>query len=129
MHSLVLAWAGGEHPFRLRLGELEGLQQKTDCGPEFLLNKINFGQWSVTDLFETIRFGLIDSGMADGEAVKLTRNTFERHPLIDFKIPAQAILGAALYGPPDDVVGENGPVAAAPGKQKTADGNSADFTG
>ena len=59
MQPLVLAWVGGEHPFRLRLGELEGLQQKTDCGPEFLLNKINFGQWSAIDLFETIRFGLI----------------------------------------------------------------------
>ena len=129
MQPLVLAWVGGEHPFRLRLGELEGLQQKTDCGPEFLLNKINFGQWSAIDLFETFRFGLIGGGMASDEAVKLVRSAFDRHPLIDFKVPAQAILGAALYGPPDDPVGESGPVEPTPGEQKTGGGSSADSTG
>lgn len=129
MQSQVLVWPGGEHAFRLRLGDLEGLQQKTDCGPEFLLHKINLGQWAAADLFEVIRFGLIGGGMAAEAAQRLVRDSFDRHPLIDFKVPAQAVLCASLYGPPDDPVGENGPVNPTPeSQQKTVDGGSVGST-
>ena len=120
MEAIVLQWPGGEHAFRLPLTQLESLQQKTDSGPEFLLHKINLGQWSAVDLFETIRCGLIGGGMAAEAAQKLVRGAFERYPLIEFKVPAQAILGAALYGPPDDPVGEPLPVTPTPEAEKTA---------
>lgn len=130
MESLVLDWPGGEHAFRLPLAQLEVLQQKTDCGPEFLLNKISLGQWTAIELFETIRAGLVGGGMPSVDAQKLVGAAFERHALIGFKVPAQAILGHALYGPPDDPVGENSPPdqpTPAAGS-KTANGNSAEST-
>ena len=125
MEALILQWPGGEHAFRLPLSQLEALQQKTDCGPEFLLNKINLGQWAVVELFETLRCGLIGGGMDAAEAQRLVGGAFDRYPLIGFKIPAQAMLGAALYGPPEDAVGENFPVMPTPEGEKTASGNSA----
>ncbi len=115
MEAVVLQWPGGEHAFRLPLSQLEALQQKTDCGPEFLLNKISLGQWTAVELFEVIRIGLIGGGMPPAEAHKLVGGAFDRYALIGFKVPAQAILGHALYGPPDDPVGEAVPVNPTPG--------------
>ncbi|AGT10543.1 hypothetical protein JCM7686_2003 [Paracoccus aminophilus JCM 7686] len=129
MEALVLIWPGGEHAFRLPLAQLELLQQKTEAGPEFLLNRINLGQWAATDLFETVRAGLIGGGLSAVEAQARVVAAFERHPLIEFKVPAQAILGHALYGPPDDPVGEPGPVTPTPeNSEKTDSGSSAPST-
>ena len=107
--AVTMTWPGGEHPFRLALAQLEGLQQKTDAGPEWLLMRLQTGQWTAVEVFETLRFGLIGGGMADGEAAKIVRNAFDRHPLIEFKVPALSVLMAALYGAADDRVGEPSP--------------------
>lgn len=107
--SVTMTWPGGEHSFRLALAQLEGLQQKTDAGPEWMLMKLRSGQWTAVDLFETLRFGLIGGGMGDGEAGKIVRDAFDRHPLINFKVPALAVLMAALYGPAEDPAGKPSP--------------------
>lgn len=124
----IIRWPGGEHAFRLALAELETIQQKTDCGPEFLLHRINAAQWKAADLFEIIRNGLIGGGMPPVEALKLVRNAFEMHPLIGFKVPAAEVLATCLYGPPDDPVGEPIPVEPTPEDEKTAAGSSAPTT-
>ncbi len=130
MEALVLAWPGGEHAFRLPLAQLELLQGSTGCGPEFLLNKLNLGQWAATEPFEIIRAGLMGGGMDAAGAKDVVSRAFDRHPLIEFKVPAQAILGHALYGPPDDLVGELGPVTPTPAanSEKMGSGSSAPFT-
>ena len=107
--AVTMTWPGGEHPFRLALAQLEGLQQKTDAGPEWLLMRLQTGQWTAVEVFETLRFGLIGGGMEDGSAAKAVRNAFDRHPLIEFKVPALSVLMAALYGPTEDRVGEPSP--------------------
>ncbi|MTH61445.1 gene transfer agent family protein [Paracoccus litorisediminis] len=129
MQPVTIRWPGGEHDFRLGIAELEVIQQKTDCGPEYLLMKISAGRWSHVDLIEVIRNGLIGGGMAAAEALSTVRNAFELHPMIRFKVPATAILSACLYGPPDDPVGEDMPVEPTPGSETTASGNSAPITG
>ncbi|MFC6709867.1 gene transfer agent family protein [Paracoccus cavernae] len=129
MEPVVLIWPGGEHPFRLALRELQVIQEKTDFGPEHLLHRINLAQWAAADLFEILRNGLIGGGMPHVEALKACRKAFEDHPLISFKVPAQAVLAACLYGPPDDQPGESMPVAdPTPDDQKTDDGNSPSIT-
>lgn len=128
MQASVIHWPGGEHAFRLGLGELETVQQRTDCGPEFLLHKLNAGQWAAADMVEIIRNGLIGGGMPHAEALKLVRKTFDLHPLISFKVPCQEILALSLYGPPDDAVGEDMPVTPTPEDEKTASGSSAPTT-
>lgn len=109
MQDQVIQWPGGEHAFRLGLAELETIQQKTDCGPEFLLHRINAGQWHVGDLIEVLRNGLIGGGMPHVDALKIVRRAFETHPAILFKVPAQAVMAAFLFGPPDDQPGEDSP--------------------
>lgn len=128
MEAQVIRWPGGEHAFRLALAELETIQQKTDCGPEFLLHRINAAQWKAAELFEIMRNGLIGGGTPPIEALKLVRNAFEMHPLISFKVPAAEVLAMCLYGPADDPVGEPLPVEPTPGDEKTAAGDSAPIT-
>ena len=106
MNAEMIVWPGGEHPFRLALAQLEGLQQKTDCGPEWLAMKLRSGQWTATEAFEVLRWGLIGGGMGDAAAKKAVTDAFDRHPVGAFKVPALAVMMAALYGPPDDPVGK-----------------------
>jgi len=130
MRPVVIRWPGGEHAFRLGIGELRAIQQLTDCGPEFLMHRIAAGQWRVDDLRETIRNGLIGGGMAHVEALKLVDRTFSTtSAAVAFKGPAQEILAAYLYGPPDDPVGEDMPGEPTPANETTASGSSAPITG
>ncbi len=110
--SITLEWADGEeHVFRLPLGQLRELQEKTDCGPLFLFNRIIAGQWRIDGLRETIRLGLIGGGMEPAKAHTLVKRYVDDRPFTESIKPAQAILGAALIGAPD---GEK------PGKQKAS---------
>lgn len=105
--QIELVWPGGEHAFRLRIGELQALQDKCDAGPELILQRIRLGAWQVNDLFETLRFGLIGGGMDRDEARNLVRNVCDRTPWMDLKTPAVEVLAAALIGVPDDPAGES----------------------
>ena len=131
MQGLVeLNWPGGEHAFRLRLGELQALQEKCDAGPEMVLQRIRLGVWQVNDLFETLRFGLIGGGMDRDVARKLVVGAFERISLMEFKTPAIEVLAAALIGVPDDPAGEPSPAGdPTPTTDATADGSSAPSMG
>lgn len=131
MQGLVeLNWPGGEHAFRLRLGELQALQEKCDAGPEMVLQRIRLGVWQVNDLFETLRFGLIGGGMDRDAARKMVIDAFERTPLMEFKTPAIEVLAAALIGVPDDPAGEPLPAGdPTPTTDATAAGSSAPSTG
>ena len=129
MQGVVIQWPGGEHAFRLGLAELETIQQKTDCGPEYLLHRINAGQWHVGDLIEVLRNGLIGGGMPHVDALKIVRKAFDNHPAILFKVPAQTVLAAFLFGPPDDQPGEDSPAGDPTQTGSNADaGNSASTT-
>ncbi|MGB0661328.1 MAG: gene transfer agent family protein [Mangrovicoccus sp.] len=129
MIPIKVIWPGGEHQMRLALAQLEGLQGKVDAGPEFLLHKIRLGQWTASDLFEVIRWGLIGGGMDRMDAEKLIQRVIDQHPLGEFKGPAIEVLAHSVYGPPDDPVGEIGPVGGpTPENQKTESGSSAHTT-
>lgn len=109
MDGAVIVWPGGEHSFRLALAQLQGLQQATDCGPEWLAMKLRSGQWLATEAFEVLRWGLIGGGMDAGAAKKAVLDAFDRHPVGAFKVPALAVMMASLYGPADDPAGKPSP--------------------
>ncbi|ARC37899.1 gene transfer agent family protein [Paracoccus yeei] len=129
MRAIIVRWPGGEHPFFLGLADLEVVQENTDCGPEFLLRRISAGQWRVADLMEVLRNGLIGGGMDEAAARKVVWQAAALHPMISFKVPAQTVLSACLFGPPDDTVGEDIPGGPTPADEKTGDGSSAPITG
>lgn len=99
-------FAGEERTFRLSIGPLRALQEKTDCGPMELLQRFAAGTWRVDDLRETILQGLVGGGMPSPEASRLIRFNFDDLPLQPFVILAQGIVMAALVGAEDEDLGE-----------------------
>lgn len=92
----------GMHRFRLALGQLEELQEKTDCGPEELYHRIALGTWKVQDLIQTIRLGLMGGGMDAMTSLALVSRYVDSGSLVSVKPLVQSILGAALLGAPDE---------------------------
>lgn len=101
-----ITWAGGEHPFDLKIEHLRALQDRCDAGPEWILARLSNKQWHVNDVVDTIRLGLEGGGMEKAEARKLVARYVEDRPLTLSVLTAQAVLMLALYGDPDDQPGE-----------------------
>lgn len=104
--EISLAFGGEDRLFRLPLGRLRALQEKTDCGPMELLRRFLAGEWRVDDLRETIFQGLVGGGMGQGEATTLLKASFDDLPLQPFVTVAQAIVMAAVVGAEDEDLGE-----------------------
>jgi hypothetical protein len=102
--SVLVAWAGGEHLFKLGIGQLIKLQEACDCGPMQHLARLRDGTWRVADVVEPIRWGLVGGGMDVAEANRLIKQYVHDTPLAQHALPAQAILIAALVGAPDEPV-------------------------
>lgn len=103
--SVTLPWADGDYTFRLAWGQLIELQEKTDCGPAYLLDKMWQNNWQVQHISEIIRLGLIGGGKTPSEALKLVRNYVEARPPLENLSLAQAILAISLQGAPEEEKG------------------------
>lgn len=109
--TVTLRWGDGEHDFRLALGNLRELQDKTGAGPMELLRRLSDGRWRVDDVRETLRVGLLGGGAKPAEASKLVERYVDERPRAESVPVAQAVLMFTLYGDPDDkvvVAGESG---------------------
>lgn len=104
--AVELIWADGTYTFRLGLGNLRELQEKTGCGPLELYRRVTKGTWRVDDISETIRIGLIGGGSTPVDALKVVKRYVEERPLLESVPVAQAVIMVALYGPADDQPGE-----------------------
>lgn len=104
--EIVLAFGGEDRTFRLSLGRLRALQEKTDCGPMELLGRFVSGTWRVDDLREAVLQGLIGGGLDVSQATKLIQNNFDDLPLQQFVPLAQAIVMATVVGAEDESLGE-----------------------
>lgn len=124
--EISLDFAGEERAFRLAIGPLRALQEKTDCGPMELLSRFSAGTWRVDDLRETILQGLQGGGMTGADATKLIRSNFDDRPLQQFVNLAQAIVMACLIGAGDEDLGEPvGEVAETPPSPGTSSASAA----
>lgn len=113
---IEIDWAEGTHGFRLAIGQLVELQERTGVGPAALWRRLVESEWKVGDLRETIRLGLIGGGATPAEALALVRDYVEARPLVESVPVAIAVVAAALYGAPDDPAGkEPTPAPATPG--------------
>lgn len=65
-----IVWAGGEHAFRLGIGELRAIEQKCDAGCAVVLMRLLSTSWKIDDVVQPIRLGLIGGGMPEREAQK-----------------------------------------------------------
>ena len=112
---VTLEWGDGEHEFRLSIGQLRELQDKTGTGPFQVLKRLLDGSWRVDDAREILRLGLIGGGMKPIDALVLCKRYVDDRPLMESIAPAQVILGRALIGNTDESVGKS----PKPGKAKS----------
>lgn len=101
-----------EYDFRLGWGEIVELQEKLGCGPHFLLNRLQTGEWLVQDISQIIRLGLIGGGLEPVAAVRLVKRYVEERPPLENHHLAFVVLTAGLMGSSEEPVGE--PKAASP---------------
>jgi hypothetical protein len=116
--TATIRWAGGEHEFKLTIGDLRALQEKTGRGPEEILARLAARTWHVDEAIETVRLGLIGGGMARDEAKRLVSLVVDRDPLVEFRLTAFEVLSRLLY--PQE--------ADEPEKQKAPETRPADGT-
>lgn len=97
-----LPWADGKYLFKLGWGELALLQEATDCGPLFLLDRLAGKHWRVQDISHSIRLGLIGGGLEPAKALALVANYVEARPPTENLMLAYAIVAAGVQGAPDE---------------------------
>lgn len=103
---ITIVWGGDEREFRLAIGQLRRLQEKTGAGPMAVATRLAGGTFMVDDVRESIRLGLIGGGMKPSEADELVKEYVDERPLLENVITAREILMAALVGDPNDEVGK-----------------------
>lgn len=104
---IELDFADGTYGFRLAIGELEELQEKTGVGPYALLKRLLVNEWRIEDVTNAIRLGLIGDGVKPTEALNLVRRYVEqRSDWMNNAMLAQAIVSAALVGAPEEEPGK-----------------------
>lgn len=121
--SIVLAWADGEHKFRLGIKELAELDEKCDAGPAWMYARIEAGMWKARDLVETLRLGLIGGGMKAEQARMLVRRYVEGRPLHESVVPAMMVLAAAVAGPEDEELPNSEREGMTPNRLSQMDGS------
>ena len=106
-----LDFGDGRHRFRLAMGELEELQEKTGIGPYVLWRRLLENEWRVVDVAETLRIGLVGGGLKPAEAL------------------AQLVVLAAIAGAPEEEPGKGDPPEAAIEESPFQTGASPSATG
>src|SRR5262245_39104797 len=96
--TVELKWADGEHAFRLGIGQLGELQEKTNAGPMELVKGLQIGRWRIDGLGETLRPGFIGGEAKPTDALRLTQRYVDEQPLAESILPAQAVLMGCMYG-------------------------------
>lgn len=107
--SEYIIWPGGEHPFRLGIGELRALEQRCDAGVAVILMRLLGQQWKIDDVVSTLRIGLMGGGMAERDAQKAIEAAMDVSSPYSLSVPAASILTKFIMWETDDQPGE--PVA------------------
>jgi Phage tail tube protein, GTA-gp10 len=97
--ELTLAWADGEHKFNIaKLKCVLELEEKCGCGVAEIILRLREGRWHFNDIRETVRLGLIGSGMLPDKALMLVQRYVDERPWAENVLIAQAIIYKALIG-------------------------------
>jgi hypothetical protein len=105
-HAEEIVWAGGEHPFRLGIGELRALEQKCDAGCSVVMMRLLAGGWKIDDVVATLRVGLVGGGMTEKEAQATVEKAFDVASSYTLAVVAADILRRFLLWDGEDQPGE-----------------------
>lgn len=101
-----IVWAGGEHRFRLDIGALRAIEQKSDAGVSVVLLRLLGQQWKADDVLSVIRLGLVGGGMADAEARAALDRALDTASLFALSLTAADVLRRFIMFEGDDRPGE-----------------------
>lgn len=114
--SIDLDFADGTYTFRLAIGQLRELQETVNktriklgaplIGPASLYNLLVSRDAWMHEVREVMRLGLIGGGLTPIEAVDLVRRYVEERPIAESSVHAALVLGAALFGSPEEPLDE-----------------------
>ena len=102
--QVTLDWADGDYTFTLGLAEIEELQRLCKAGFGEIVSRVFAGQFFITDIYATIRLGLIGGGTNPTRAKELMETYVYGKPLEPENDPsgptalATAILAAVMNG-------------------------------
>lgn len=125
----VIAWCCGEHPFILRIGEAEALDDLTRDGMadfRFRLRQgvergaLAYSPVKQREVIDCIRLGLIGGGMDQMEARKLSARAWEEGDFSELVLLAYSITTHCLSGKPHDQPGKAEPAKATKRKRGSA---------
>jgi hypothetical protein len=103
-----IVWPGGEHDFRLGIGELRALEQRSDAGCAVILMRLLGAAWKIDDVIGPIRLGLIGGGMASSDAQKVVDAVLEEVSPYALAVTAADVLRRFIMWGGDDPSGEAG---------------------
>lgn len=93
--------------FKLDLGGIRALQSKlNNNGFGVIMKRVATQEWTVDDIYEVIRFGLVGGGMALQDADTLLKNYFELHSLQYNQTLAAEIVTKVFFEGEKDPVGK-----------------------
>jgi hypothetical protein len=100
-----IVWAGGEHSFRLGIGELRAIEQRSDAGCAVVLMRLLSQQWKIDDVINPIRLGLIGGGLPERDAQTAVDKALDVASLYSLALPAAEILRRFIMWETDDQPG------------------------
>lgn len=113
-----MVWPGGEHAFRLNLGELRALQDSCGVSPFEVAARLFEKRPNINDVIEPLRLGLIGGGMDAKEAARLVKSIEDLEGIGALVVSASFVMYSALYreASRDEKAGETtaGPETKAP---------------
>jgi hypothetical protein len=113
-----IVWPGGEHLFRLNLGEIRALQDSCGSSPFEVAERLFTRKPKINDVIETLRLGLIGGGMKQDEAGRLVKSIEDLEGLGGLIPAASLVMFNSLYREAvgQDTAGETtaGPETKAP---------------
>ena len=107
--AVTKVWPGGEHAFRLGIGELRAIEQRSDAGVFVVLMRLLSQLAKIDDIIGPIRLGLIGGGLPEKDAQKLVDLVLsDKASLYGLAVPAADILREFIMWDGDDQPGEAG---------------------
>lgn len=102
----TITWPGGEHSFRLGIGELRAIEQRSDAGIAPVLMRLLGQAWKIDDVIAPIRLGLIGAGMDERAAQKALDAALDIASPYELAVTSAEILRRFIMWEGDDQPGE-----------------------
>lgn len=95
------------HTVKFGVGEAEFIQERHDMGPQYALNVIGAGRWTVKLLVDVVYIGLVGGGAKPETARRIADRWVAKRPWGESAPLAQIILQAGVIGVPDEPPGKS----------------------